>query len=123
MINKKFIITALILTMCICVMLTSCGGRGSETESMTENAVSGGATDNKGPVGEVMDGVQEGVDDMGSDIKDSIEDATHAEADDTDDSARGDGHSDSDNKGTTEDSGVTAPSENARVRREMPRGK
>ena len=126
MIDKKIIVSALVLTLCTGAMLTSCGKGGSGTENSTDNKVSAQAEENKGPVDSVIDGVQNGVNDIQNGLMDNAEEATHAERDDMDDSARGDGHSDNDNQVNThtpEISDKGGISNHARQRRTAPEGK
>ena len=87
--NKKIIAAALILATCTASALTSCGGNntnnggsnengGNDGERVTTN-VNGDKTD-KETEGNILDGVESGLEDIGSDIKDSVsnpEDATH----------------------------------------------
>ena len=119
MINKKIIVTALILTMCTSAMLTSCGSNNNGQNAQENGTVSGNAAENKGPVDNVIDGVQNGVDNIENGLMNGAEEATHAYEEDTRESARNDGHNASD-KG---DMGMNSPSENAKSRRTAPIGK
>ena len=84
--KKKIIIITLLLTMCTATMLTSCGGTDMNGNDQDGERVTDAAPDknDKETTGNVVDDIESTVEDIGSDIGDSItnpEDATHGKTD------------------------------------------
>ncbi|MBQ8409875.1 MAG: hypothetical protein IJY39_13525 [Clostridia bacterium] len=120
--KKKIMITALLLTTCAAATLTSCGGNMSNNGNNDANGerVTTDTNDretketNKG----IIDSVEDGVENIGSDIADMVGDPENAT------------HGTEDNDGNVEnndamgDNGTSnAPKDGARHRRAVPYGK
>ncbi len=88
--KKKIILTALILAVTASAALTSCGGNDGNANRPTdgkpaESTPDQGKPGDKETEGSPLDKVESGIEDIGSDIQDSIthpEDATHGKPED-----------------------------------------
>jgi hypothetical protein len=88
--KKKLMITALLLTLCAAASLTSCGRTDANTDG-TQNDNNGervttapAETDKKEPDNGIVGDIESGIEDIGSDIENSVgnpEDATHGKTD------------------------------------------
>lgn len=81
--NRKTIVCAIIIAMCSLAALTSCGGNnvsGNTPDNDGERVTTGTTNEQKEENNGIVDGIESAVEDIGSDIKDSVsnpEEATH----------------------------------------------
>lgn len=121
--NKKIIISALLFAICSAAALTSCGGgntNGNQTDGTQGERVTTDSNDkeNQENTDNIINDVESGLEDIGSDISDSIgnpEDATHGTEDDKENAD----NNNAANKGETNN----MPTDGTRHRGAVPYGK